>query len=630
MQSRGISSNLDISESTSSTHLPFVQSRDAIPLDLQTADLMSFPLHTRDTLSVDSEPLDLDIEILPSSSLHSRGDISVGLESLELDRLQLLSPMDTRDTISVDLQSVDLDMSRPIESRDTITVDLRPIELDTFKFDMPLIARNTISAEVESPDLHVIQPSVLMDTRDILNIDVDSMNSANLMVDISDSGVSELESRDTMSLGLQSEGLNILDSPIPMRPRDTISIDIQPLDMDFLHSDDSLESRGTLAVDIHSQDVVDVEVDTSDLEITKKLGPRTIGIGGKFTIPAKDLPPTLYDRSSRNPFSPFEPEDPSPSAVEVYEPVEPEEATMTEDDRGRDDIAYENYEDDAWYDDEPSEPTMTVPWLMPRRTDGSFSTRTLSRRGFLGDHVVGLDAGINGHAGDIGLPSVRPSPTPMSEDIRPGLGASIALSVIIGLVALVLTVFAGMKYRRKKRNLESSEREKNSGRDDEGEDEDAFTGPGRTGNDTEIDEEKGLKSPATSGMGDTPHAKKGFRLWSPLPLFSPSRSRSRSRELETPPPTRRAVLCSPSPVFTSLRTSSPGPSPSPVPSPAPSPLSRSAIQRGDTMQSLMDALDSPLPLALDTIDEGEEEVSLRSRPSIKDLHNRFGSFCQGV
>jgi hypothetical protein len=568
MQSRDMPIHVDTLAMTSSIPLTPMQSLDSVVLDLESADLAlqsDTPLRSRDTLSVDVQSL--GVEISPSPSLQSRTDISVELQSLRLDMSPSV-PMDSRDLLSVDHQSPDSDMSPsiPMESRDTVSIDLESIDLDMLP-SSPIQARDAISIDLHSADSNM------------------------------DSSI-QVESRDTISVNLHSADLDMSSSSIQMESRDSISLDVEDLD------------------------TADVEVDTPDMYV-KKLGPRTIGVGGKFFIPAEDLPPTLYDRSFNNPFSPYTMDE--PSDVEGYDTIESDDVTTTEDDRGRDDIAYDSYEDDGWYDETPPEPTMTVPWLMPRRTDGSFSTRTLSRRGFLGDHAVGVDAGINGHAGDIGLPSVRPSPKPMSEDIRPGLGASIALSVIVGLVILVLTVYTGLKYRRKKRDLKSSEREKDSGREDEGEDEDTFTGLGRGGNDTEIDEEKGLKSPSPSAIGDTPGTKKGFRLWSPLPLFSPSRSQSRSRELDTPPPTRRAVLCSPSPVFTSLRTSSPGPSSSPAPSPAPSPLSRSSMPRGDTMQSLMDALDSPLPLPLETIDEAGEELSLRSRASLKDLHHRLST-----
>jgi hypothetical protein len=368
----------------------------------------------------------------------------------------------------------------------------------------------------------------------------------------------------------------------------------------------SMQSRYTVSLntdtdlDSRAPPLAEVEVDAP---ITKKLGPRSIGFGGKFSTPATDLPPTIYDRSISNSFSPVILDG---QLDEVIYDTSYAELALSEANPVELDI-YEE-EDDYVYTHRP----LTVPWLLPR-ADGS---RGLVRRGFLGMHEAGMEGGINGNAGsNLDLPSVRPSQRPLSEEARPGLEASIALSVIIGLAAIILTAYAGLSYRRKKRVNKSSSTKENGF-----EDEEAFTGA----RENEVDEEKGLKSPASAIMEDsqTPHGRKGFRLWSPLPLFSPIQSPSRGPDVATPPaPHRRAVLCSSSPVLAPLVTSF---SPAPSPSPGPSPLNRVSIP-GETMQSLMDALDSPLPLELDTIHESNERTSMRSMSSLEQLHHRLST-----
>jgi hypothetical protein len=361
-----------------------------------------------------------------------------------------------------------------------------------------------------------------------------------------------------------------------------------------------MRSRDTVSLDVDSPGLSDVQINAP---LTKKLGPRSIGFGGKFSIPATDLPPTIYDRSDSNPFSPMTLDD---QMEEVIYDTSDAELVLSEPDLVEP-MIYEE-EDDYVYTHRP----LTVPWLLPR-ADGS---RGLVRRAYLGLHDPGMQPGVNGNAGsNVDLPSVRPSPRPMSQEVRPGLEASIALSVIIGLAAIVITAYAGLSYRRKKRANKSS-----STKDNVCEDEEAFTGA----RENEVDEEKGLKSPVPSVMNDsqTPHGRKGFRLWSPLPLFSPKQSPRSGPDVATPPaPHRRAVLCSPSPVLAPLVTSF---SPAPSPSLGPSPLSRVSIP-GETMQSLMDALDSPLPLELDTIHEANERTSMRSMSSLEQLHHRLST-----
>ena len=352
-------------------------------------------------------------------------------------------------------------------------------------------------------------------------------------------------------------------------------------------------------IDPLSLALTEVEVNAPDI---KRLGPRSIGFGGKFSIPAIDLPPTIYDRSNSNPFSPINLDE---QIDETIYDTSYAELVLSEAPLAESDINKEG--DDYVYIHRP----LTVPWLLPR-ADGS---RGLARRGFMGMLDAGMDAGVNGNAGsNLDLPSVRPSTSP-SEEVRPGLEASIALSVIIGLAAIVLTAYAGLSYRRKKRINKSSRIKNNLC-----EDEEAFTGAETN----EGDEEKGLKSPAPSVMEDsqTPHVRQGFRLWSPLPLFSPKQSPRRGPDVATPPaPHRRAVLCSPSPVLAPLVTSF---SPAPSPTPGSSALSRVSIP-GETMQSLMDALDSPLPLELDTINEIDERTSMRSMSSLEQLHHRLST-----
>jgi len=367
-----------------------------------------------------------------------------------------------------------------------------------------------------------------------------------------------------------------------------------------------MQSRGTNMLDLDASIWTDTQGDAFVPKTTRRLGPRSIGIGGKFSAPATDLPATLYDRSSSNPFSPVSLEDQLDE--EMFDSTNVE--LVLNEEPVLDSIVYEDENDDYIYTHRP----LTVPWLLPR-ADG---TRGLRRRGFLGMHDAGMGSGVDGVSGsDLGLPSARPSPVPKGEEVKPGLEASIALSVIIGLVAICLTAYAGLSYRRKKRVTKSTHADK--GREDE----EAFTG---ICDSDEGDAEKGLKSPAAPiAMEDnnTPHGNK-FRLWSPLPLFSPKQSRPHSRgpEVATPPaPHRRAVLCSPSPVLAPLVTSF---SPAPSPSPGPSPLNRVSIP-GETMQSLMDALDSPLPLDLDPIQECQERSSMRSMSSIEQLHHRLSS-----
>jgi hypothetical protein len=200
-----------------------------------------------------------------------------------------------------------------------------------------------------------------------------------------------------------------------------------------------MQSRATVSLDTHpnidtdtdslSPALAEVEVDAP---VTKKLGPRSIGFGGKFSTPATDLPPTIYDRSISNPFSPVIFDD---QLDEVIYDTSIAELVLSEADFVDSDIYEED--DDYVYTHRP----LTVPWLLPR-ADG---TRGLVRRGFLGAHDAGMESGLNGNAGsNLDLPSVRPSPRPMSEEVRPGLEASIALSVIIGLAAIVLTAYAGL------------------------------------------------------------------------------------------------------------------------------------------------------------------------------------------